>query len=381
MDERGLGEEKILAEIASKARKDAAYASGRVLSSMCTIPNDFSKKVYVDFVETNLGDAGLFPGTKEIEEEAVRMLGKLLHCERARGFILPGGTEANITALWLARNRSGRRKGRIVVSEAGHFSFQKAADLLGMKLDVARAKNDHSVSVEDVESKITKDTVAIVGIAGSTEYGSVDDIAALGVLAESRDIYLHVDAAFGGFVLPFMQELGYAVRDFDFAVDAVSSMTIDPHKMGLAPIPSGGLILRNAELLRYVETESPYLIERRQHTLSGTRSGASAAATYVVMKRLGKRGYRENVKRCMENTIFLYEGLMDLGLRANKPTMNILTFDHKRSDKLAKRLTERGWLISRTRRAEIRLVIMPHVKKENARAFLGDLKRALKELL
>ncbi len=380
MDERGLGAGKILAEIASKARKDAAYASGKVLSSMCTVPNSFSKRVYTEFMETNLGDAGLFPGTREMEEEAVRMLGRLLHREGASGFILPGGTEANITALWIARNRAKKRRGRVVISEAGHFSFRKAADLLGLRLDAARENDDHSVSIEDAQSKITKDTIAIVGIAGSTEYGSIDDIAALGELAEDRGIYLHVDAAFGGFVLPFMKELGYKIREFDFAVEAVSSMTIDPHKMGLAPIPSGGLILRDAKLLEYIETESPYLLEKRQYTLSGTRCGASAAATYAVMRSLGRRSYRENVKRCMENTMLLYEGLKDMGLKVNKPPMNILTFDHKHRDRLAERLMESGWFISRTRRGEIRLVIMPHVKKEDARAFLRNLKRVLKEL-
>ncbi|MEE9564538.1 MAG: tyrosine decarboxylase MfnA, partial [Candidatus Hydrothermarchaeaceae archaeon] len=220
-------------------------------------------------------------------------------------------------------------------------------------------------------------TVAIVGIAGSTEYGTIDDVEALSKIAVKEDVFLHVDAAFGGLVIPFLKELGYEAERFDFSIDGVSSITVDPHKMGLAPIPGGCLLLRNESYLKYIEKRSPYLTEKKHYTLTGTRTGASAAAVYAILSLLGREGYRENVEKCMELTMTLYEEMKKLGLRVIKPTMNILVFGRENQDAISKGLADKGWSISRTAKGEIRLVIMPHVTDESVNAFVKDLKEIL----
>jgi tyrosine decarboxylase/aspartate 1-decarboxylase len=346
---------------------------------MCTSSHPFAKRVYEQFLDTNLGDAGLFKGTKELENEAVNMLGSLLGKSDAAGFILSGGTEANMMALWIARNMKKRDNPEIIVPETAHFSFEKAADVLGLKLVKANVI-EHCVDVSDVKAKVNDDTVAIVGIAGSTEYGAIDDIEALSKIALSKEIFLHVDAAFGGLVIPFLEELGYKTKKFDFRVDGVSSITVDPHKMGLAAIPGGCLLLKEESYLKYIEKSSPYLTEKRQYTLSGTRTGASAAAVYAILSRLGKEGYRQNVKNCMNLTTMLYDELLKLGLGVVKPTMNILVFDHENRDKISEGLTKRGWNVSRTTKGEIRLVIMPHVTKDSINAFIEGLKELLQSM-
>ncbi|MFQ5815620.1 MAG: tyrosine decarboxylase MfnA [Candidatus Hydrothermarchaeaceae archaeon] len=380
MERRGVSEKEVLRDLEERSSLDFRYSDGKILSSMCTVPHSFAKKVFELFMDTNLGDPGLFKGTKRIEEDAIAMLGGLLGNPAAKGYILSGGTEANITALWIARNMRHEENGEVIVSGAGHFSLQKATDLLGLKLVEASVREDSTVDVDDVNEKVGGATIAIVGIAGNTEYGAVDDIRGLGEIASDRDLYLHVDAAFGGFVLPFLEELGYPTKDFDFTVEAVDSITVDPHKMGLAPIPSGGLLVRDPSSLGYIETLSPYLLEKKQHTLMGTRSGASAAATYAVMRLLGKEGYRRNVDHCMRITMSMYDSIGKLGFRVHEPAMNVLVFGHDRQDEIAEGLLERGWLISRTRRGEIRLVVMPHVKKGHARACVRDLEEVLKAL-
>ena len=70
-------------------------------------------------------------------------------------------------------------------------------------------------------------------------------------------------------------------------------MTIDPHKMGLAPIPTGGILFRHREYLESMSIETPYLTEDRQSTIVGTRTGASTAATWALLKHLG-RGVPKN---------------------------------------------------------------------------------------
>jgi tyrosine decarboxylase/aspartate 1-decarboxylase len=376
MEEKGKSTREILKRLSLAGGQDWKYSDGKILGSMCTSPHPFAKQVYEQFLDTNLGDAGLFPGTKELEKEAVSMLGSLLGKADASGFILTGGTEANMMALWIARNMKRVRNPEVIVPETAHFSFEKASDILGLKLVKAKVK-EHCVDAGDVESKVNENTVAIVGIAGSTEYGAMDDVEALSKITLSNDVFLHVDAAFGGLVIPFLMELGYETKEFGFSLKGVSSITVDPHKMGLAPIPGGCLLLRDESCLKYIEKRSPYLTEKRHYTLSGTRTGASAAAVYAVLSHLGREGYRKNVEKCMNLTMALYKQLKKRGIVVIKPTMNILVFEVENPEEVSKCLAEKGWNVSRTTKGEIRLVIMPHVSEESIAGFASDLKKCM----
>ena len=119
--------------------------------------------------------------------------------------------------------------------------------MLNLKIVEADLDDNFKIDVNSVEENISDKTVAIVGIAGTTELGVIDPIDKLSDIAFENNIYLHVDAAFGGFSIPFLKRLGYEFPDFDFSLPGVCSMTVDPHKMGLAPIPAGGIIFRKEE--------------------------------------------------------------------------------------------------------------------------------------
>ena len=95
--------------------------------------------------------------------------------------------------------------------------------------------------------------MAMVGIAGTTELGLVDDIPEISKIAKSYGVYLHVDAALGGFIIPFLNYKNNNQLNFDFKCKGVSSITIDPHKMGLAPVPSGGIIFRKKKYIEKFE--------------------------------------------------------------------------------------------------------------------------------
>ncbi len=375
MDEHGMPQSDVLELLRNARQKDLKYTEGRILGSMCTSPHEFGKHAYNMFLETNLGDAGLFPGTKTLEKAAVSMMAGLLKTQSSEGVILSGGTEANIIALWAARNLTGKKK--IIVPETAHFSFDKACNILGLTLVKAAVDRDKRVDVHAVEDLIDEETCAIVGIAGSTEYGTVDDLGALARLTDETGVYLHIDAAFGGFVLPFLEELGYEMR-FDTGLSGIASITIDPHKMGLVPIPCGCILFRDASFLKAVEVSAPYLTQKTQQTLLGTRTGAAAAAAYAVFKIMGRAGYRLIVKQCMENTMTLHDSIKKLGYDTMKPTMNILVF--KGSGSLYETLTEKGWRLSKTRNGEIRIVVMPHVSAESINAFLQDLSALTKRV-
>ena len=275
MIDKGLPESEVMRLLEETRERDYSY--DRFFSTMCTLPHPIAVKAHDMFLETNLGDPGLFPGVADLEERVVAMLGELLGCPNACGYVSTGGTESNIQAIRAARNEAGIKEGNIVVPASAHFSFDKIGDLLSLEVRKAELDESLKVDISSVEDLLDEKTVALVGIAGSTEFGQVDPIEDLARMAGESGIHMHVDAAFGGFVLPFLK------RKFkwDFSLPAVSSITIDPHKMGLSTIPAGGLLFRGAECLSALETETHYLTRARQASLTGTRSGAAAAATWA----------------------------------------------------------------------------------------------------
>jgi len=373
--EEGLTEDEVLRILNDMRARDHAY--DRFFSTMCTKPHQIAVRAHNIFLETNLGDPGLFPGIAEIEHEAVRMMGELLGCPEAYGYISTGGTESNIQAIHAARNESGVRGGNIVVPASAHFSFDKIGDLLCLEVRKAELDDNLKADISSVEGLVDKKTVALVGIAGTTEFGQIDPIDALAEIARENGIHLHVDAAFGGFVLPFLN------GDFkwDFRVDGVSSITIDPHKMGLSTIPAGGLLFRESGDLEVLETETHYLTKARQASLTGTRSGAAAAATYAVMMHLGKNGFKKLVDYCMDLTNYIVSGARDIGVEpVIEPIMNVVALKVPEPAKVRQNLMNYGWHVSMTREPHraLRLILMSHITRENIDLFLQDLDAILR---
>jgi tyrosine decarboxylase/aspartate 1-decarboxylase len=332
------------------------------------------------FLETNLGDPGLFPGVAELEERVVQMLGEMLGCPDARGYISTGGTESNIQAIRAARNEAGKKNGNIVVPASAHFSFDKIGDLLTLEVRKAELDPELKVDLSSVESLLDEQTVALVGIAGTTEFGQVDPIDGLAVLAAETGLHLHVDAAFGGFVLPFLE------KDWrwDFRVKGVSSITIDPHKMGMSTIPAGGLLFRGQECLSALETETYYLTKATQASLTGTRSGAAAAATYAVMMHLGREGFKEMVDYCMDLTRHLVGGARLIGIEpVIEPIMNVVALKVPKPFEVREELMKRNWHVSMTREPNraLRLILMRHMTHANIDLFLEDLDEVCRKLI
>lgn len=383
MEDKGIPKEHVYQMLRKYKEKDLTHRSGRILGSMCTCPHPVGVRAYSMFLESNLGDPGLFPGTKALEEEVITILGGLLGEKNAYGHIITGGTEANLMAMRAARNMRNLDNPEIIVPKSAHFSFKKASDMLCLDLKVADLDEDYRMDLSSVEELISDNTVAIVGVAGTTELGKIDPIEDLSKICLENDIYLHVDAAFGGYSIPFLKEAGYDLPKFDFSLPGVSSITIDPHKMGLAPIPTGGILFRKHEYLEAIAVETPYLTEDLQSTVVGTRTGAATAATWALLKHLGREGYQEVATNCMEITHKLAEGVKEAGFElVTEPELNIVPFySHEIPVKeIARRLEDKGWAVSlASYPPAIRVIVMPHLKEEHIDSFLEDLKTIKKD--
>ncbi len=381
-----MSKEDIFENLKKFQDMNMSYESGRILGSMCTKPDPIAMEAYKMFIETNLGDPGLFPGTALMESEVIEMLGEMLHLENPAGHIVTGGTEANIMAMTVAKYLFKEKNDgvpEIILPRSAHFSFKKIISMLSLKPHYVPLDENYRMDVSMIEDLISENTMAIVAIAGTTELGMVDDIKKISQIAYSNDIYLHVDAAFGGFIIPFLDDERKAGLNFDFKCKGVSSITIDPHKMGLAPVAAGGILFRKQEHLDKLAVDTPYLTKNKQTTIVGTRVGAGTAATWTLLKYYGKEGYKKVVSDAMLLTQYTYEKLNDME-HINvtcKPELNLISFtsDIKDVDTLKSELYDYGWRVSAAQNPHVlRLVLMPHVKREHIDNFLSDLKALLK---
>ncbi|WP_436909232.1 tyrosine decarboxylase MfnA [Halosimplex marinum] len=336
----------------------------RVLSSMCTEPHPAAREAAERFLATNPGDPGTYESVAALEGRAVDLLGEVTGHPDPEGYVASGGTEANIQAVRIARNRADTDDPNVVAPTSAHFSFTKAADILDVEYRTAPT-TDHRADPAAMAELVDGDTVCVVAVAGSTEYGYVDPVPEIADLAHGADALCHVDAAWGGFVLPFTDH----AWGFDDA--AVDTLTIDPHKMGQAAIPAGGLVVRDRELLDELAIRTPYLESTSQVTLTGTRSGAGVASAVAAMEALWPEGYREQYERSMDNAEWLADQLAARGHDVVEPDLPLVAADL--SVPMTEELRSRGWRVSKTGADEMRVVCMPHVTRSMLRSFVADL--------
>ncbi|MFX1596523.1 MAG: tyrosine decarboxylase MfnA, partial [Promethearchaeota archaeon] len=299
------------------------------------------------------------------------------------------GSEANLIAMRIARKlRPEIIHPEVVVPCTAHISFDKAADLLGIKLRKAKLNENYELDLTHFDSLINKNTCGVVGIAGTTSLGLIDPIEDIGKLIEDQDIFFHVDAAFGGFILPFLKKLNYPIPIWDFSVDAVDSITADPHKMGLGIIPSGGFFLRDPSILQKIGFQIPYLAggNFKHFHIVGTRSGGTVIAFWAILNYLGVNGFLKIVNRCMENTKYLTNQIHEIrGIKVvTNPITNVVGITTENGQSICKvdeDLRKRNWMLGKFENFNlIRVVVMPHVQKSQIQYFINDLKKIIKKL-
>ncbi len=378
-EEREINE--IINYLSDLLRNEESYS--QVLSSMCSPPPKIAREIAKIFAAINLGDPGLFPEALKLENIVLTHLADLLHSPNGwTGAITSGGSESNLIGCWAARNWSrankGIEKGKIIYPLSAHVSFEKAADILNLEMDWIALDDNFKVDIEAVKEAIDNRTVGIVGIAGATGTGVCDDIKALSDIALDKNLYLHVDAAHGGTIYPYMKRLGYNVPIYGFENPGVKSITIDTHKILSSLIPGGSIIFRSEDISKTIVKSITYLSDSstKQLTVTGTRPGTSVIASWVLFERLGESYILERVKESLEITKYLVQSLQELPNihLAFEPPLNIVGFSCPKmtNEELVKALKQKGWHLS-IYSNWIRIVIMPHVTKEVIDKFINDL--------
>lgn len=289
----------------------------------------------------------IYPGILDMSHESVRMIGSLLGAEDPAGFITTGGTEANLLAMRLARNLGRRERPEVIVPRSRHYSFDLAAELFGITLRILEVDEEYRPRVEELESLITANTVALVCSAPEAALGGIDPVSAFDEVAGRHGLYLHVDCAVGGFLLPFMRRLGRDIPPFDFALPNVRSITVDPHKLGLCARPAGAIMFRDLTVLEPGVDLDKVVIDTL--TASG-RPGSATAAVWGMIRHLGAAGYTDLVAHQLALVDLLVEGITALdGMRLVKPPQcNIIGFttdDNDEMGRLSGELWQRGFAV------------------------------------
>ncbi|OYT46665.1 MAG: hypothetical protein B6U85_07310 [Desulfurococcales archaeon ex4484_42] len=376
---RGVNELSILSELRSKYCLDAKHDLGEVLGSMTTKPLDVAIRAFEIFWRSNLNDPYTFPGSSIIEREVIEALADLYECNDCSGLITTGGSESNLTALYIIRELGFSTVG---VPKSAHFSVFKACKLLKLNIYELDLDKDFRVSIGSVKEALDKGVRAFIFTAGTTELGLIDPIDKLGRVINEYSGLIHVDAAYAGFVIPFLKELGLKVPKVSFSNPAVRSLCVDGHKMGLTPIPNSALILRPPELIKYVEFPARYMPLNIQRGLLGTRTAGSAAALYAVIKYLGIEGFTEVVKYVMGLLKYLIKRLREEDFSVPvEPDVPIVCIEVKDPDKYLKELAKRRLFVYKCSLIKgVRVVIMPHLSRYDLDRFIEALKNVRREV-
>jgi glutamate/tyrosine decarboxylase-like PLP-dependent enzyme len=196
----------------------------------------------------------------------------------------------------------------------------------------------------------------LVGSAPPYPYGLVDPIAELAALATQHGLWMHVDACVGGFVLPFVRELGKSVPGFDFSVPGVASISADLHKFGYSGRGASLLLLRDKANERFQRFSSAAWPSGTYSTLNfgGSRNGGAVASSWAVMRYLGRAGYRERVAGILESKARLAAGLSRDGrleiLGEPEGAQISIVSDLVDMAAVAEGMEARGWLFGRLQR-------------------------------
>lgn len=276
----------------------------------------------------------------------------------ALGAFCSGGTIANVTALWVARNRlfapAGEFRGiaqegltralkhygydgvAILVSRRGHYSFGKAADLLGLGRDnlvMVDTDADSRIDMHQLEAtcrRLQEEKIrplALVGIAGTTETGNVDPLPAMADLAAELGCHFHVDAAWGGPTL-----FSDRHRHLLDGIERADSVTIDAHKQLYVPMGAGMVVFKDPTALSAIEHHAAYILRHGSkdlgsHTLEGSRPG-KAMLVHAGLSIIGRKGYEllidMGIERARHFAAMIREH-PDFEL-TSEPELNILTY-------------------------------------------------------
>ncbi|MDZ7755756.1 pyridoxal phosphate-dependent decarboxylase family protein [Rhodohalobacter sp.] len=312
------------------------------------------------------------PVSTELEKLVIKWVSQFIgYTDQAAGAILDGGSTANLNCLAVARKNMapdtlssegmyGLKPMTIYVSEEGHSSFDKAVDALGIGLNNLRKipVDDHfKIRTDLLKEQIQKDRkaglnpICVIGIAGTTNSGAVDDLQKLADIAKEEKMWYHVDAAYGGPAAKLE-----SVKHLFTGLEEADSVVVNPHKWLYVPFEAACILVKDPEKLRRTFSLIPDYLQSNEdeggrtdlmeYQLPLTKSFKSLKV-WMTLKAFGAKRLRETIQADIDHAQYLQsliEKLDDFEMLAPVP-LSIACFrythpglDEKQLDELNQKL-------------------------------------------
>ena len=314
----GISKDEIVATLTGMRSHDARWQEGRTFGMVYDAgpeAHDVVETVATMFLHDNALNTVAFPSLARIQSEVVGITADLLHGEEAAGFMTSGGTESILCAVKAARERGREERGiaapEMIVPTSAHAAFHKAAHYFGLAVHKVPVRDDWRADVDAMAAHLTENTVLVVGSAPQYPQGVVDPIPELAALASAAGANFHTDACMGGFVLPFLEQLGQSVPPWDFRVEGVTSISADLHKLGYAP-KGASVILHRTKALRRWQT---FVFDDwlggfyASPGMQGTRPALPMATAWAMLHHLGTEGYLRLTQLTLDTRIRMVDGI------------------------------------------------------------------------
>ena len=349
-----LTTEEVLATLRGLQAMDLPAHGGRTLAYVYDSGLADADAVGLEALAMFAGSNGLdptaFPSLARMENDLVAMTGALLDApDGFAGSVTSGGTESILLAVLAARKGADHPSPSMVLPTSAHAAFHKAAAYLGVRavlvdVDPTTLRADPAAMAAAVDDS----TVLVVASAPSYAHGVVDPVPEVAALAAERGIRCHVDACIGGWVLPHLDD----VPPWTFAVDGVTSVSVDLHKYAYTHKGVSVLLHRSAALRSthfFASAEWPGYTMLNS-TMQSTRSGGPLAAAWAVTHRIGPEGYRRLAREAREATLAVAAAAPGIpGLRVVAPpdsTLLALATDGSCDVfTIADEMLVRGWFV------------------------------------
>ena len=329
-----------------------------------------ARQVIVDNLHRNFIDHAEYPRTAEIEQRCIRMLASLFNAPgETVGARTQGSSEAimlgALSLKWKWRQRreaAGKPVDRpnLVFGGDVHVVWEKFCRYFDVEPRIVPLEEHrYTIGPDDVEPHVDENTIGVAAVLGTTFTGQSDDIRGINDLLAALEnekglhVPLHVDAASGGFVWPFL----YPHSEWDFRLSHVHSINVSGHKFGLVYPGVGWLIFRGREDLSedLVFYENYLGKTDATFTLNFSTGSAMVLAQYYNFVRLGREGYTYVMEMMRENARALAEHLMLCGdfelIGADDEQLPLVAFrlaeprGYDEFDIAWQLSAERGWMV------------------------------------
>jgi glutamate decarboxylase len=378
------------------------------------VQEEEAEKLMTEAFSKNFIDYEEYPQTAEIQNRCVNMIARLYNCPasedggNAMGTSTIGSSEAIMLAV-LAMKKKWQNKRKeegkdfsrpnIIMNSAVQVCWEKAARYFDVEEKYVYCTEDrYVIDPEEAVKLVDENTIGICAILGLTYTGEYEDVKKINdlLVANKVDCPIHVDAASGGFVTPFVNP----DLEWDFRLEKVVSINVSGHKYGLVYPGVGWTVWRSPEFLpKELVFNINYLgADQASFTLNFSKGASHVIGQYYQMIRLGKRGYRSIMLNLTRTSDYLAAQLRALGFLLMSPgggrSLPVVAFrldpeDDNLFDEfaIAHQLRERGWVVPAYTMAPhseklklMRVVVREDFSKSRCDSLVTDIKMALQVL-